>query len=490
MSTCLAGSDLKEFKKADEAFVENGAPVFTRDLPVYSAIELQAKIIAESTEDPGVAAHPGSPDREEDVNPAPTAASLLEIVQETKALRADLEAQLLEQGAKPAEARRLSDEAYPFPLFTQKNLDINPKYFLSESTYKLDKASGYGWYTPGLYLAPATMSRVANLCVDASEGCKAACLVASGHGDMEALGPDEMIRRILAGRRLNDIVEVRIRRTLLYVFNREGFREGLIAQIKRNQAKAGRLKFGVRLNCTSDIGWESEGIMEQFPDATFYDYTKIPHRVNAFLESKAFEHFGGMACEESDCILDVNPASKWPKNYYLSFSFSEINMAWCLVFLKRGANIVVPFDDSLGKDEEGYPILPSHFLGRPVVDGDIFDMRFLDYTYWREKGIVSEPPPYVVGLAVKGVKQRRDQKEVAESGGFFFSAKDAEARGDDPDFIIKALKRNVENCFKQKLGNGKNPLQYLPTKTIFKRYVPDLAEAYAEILDEALRNYA
>ncbi len=485
MKTCLSGSDLRDYKNAKEAYLEDGAPVLDSHLPDMAKIELQLNLIDDSAENYTGEAYPGEPDREQAENPAPTAASLLEIVQETKAMRQDLETQLLEQGAAAGEARKLSDEAYPLPVFTQENLSIDPKYVLSGS-YKLDKASGYGWYTPGLYLAPATMSRVADTCSSASDGCRSACLVASGRSDMSGQGSEGIIENLVAGKKLGSTIEARMRRTLLYVFNREDFRRMIVEAIKSHKkiADADGLNFGIRLNATSDIGWESEGLMEEFPSATYYDYTKLPGRVSTFLESKAFKEYGGELCAESGCIIEHNPNSRWPKNYYLSFSFSEINMAWCLVFLRRGGNVVVPFDNSLGKD-----VLPTHFLGRPVVDGDIFDMRFFDYRYWRDSGTTTEPPPYIIGLSVKGLKQRRAQQDIAESGGFFFSAKDAQERGNDPDFIVKSLARNVRECFKQKLARKKNPMMSLPSVSTFKKYVPEFASAYADMISENMSHF-
>jgi hypothetical protein len=92
--------------------------------------------------------------------------------------------------------------------------------------------------------------------------------------------------------------------------------------------------------------------MELNPDIIFYDYTKIKNRLNV----------------------------KLPKNYHLTFSKSESNDNEIKELLTTAFNIAVVFN---GK-------LPKTYLNRPVVDGDISDLRFL------------EPKGVVVGLSIKG----------------------------------------------------------------------------------------
>ena len=122
----------------------------------------------------------------------------------------------------------------------------------------------------------------------------------------------------------------------------------------------------VRLNGTSDIEWEKQGIMQQFPDVQFYDYTKWP----------------------------ANRRWDLPPNYHLTYSWSEKKgsdvqaMAWKL----RGFNTAMVFQGPglpqmwrLTPDSE--PI--------PVLDGDLSDLRFTD------------PKGCIVGLKTKG-KARKD----------------------------------------------------------------------------------
>jgi hypothetical protein len=120
-----------------------------------------------------------------------------------------------------------------------------------------------------------------------------------------------------------------------------------------------------RLNGTSDIRWETipvsvkgivyDNIMLAFPTVQFYDYTKIPNRRNL------------------------------PKNYHLTFSLAESNEDNAKIALANGLNVAAVFRKKL----------PATYLGKPVVDGDASDLRFLD-----AKGVI-------VGLKAKG-KGKKD----------------------------------------------------------------------------------
>jgi hypothetical protein len=117
----------------------------------------------------------------------------------------------------------------------------------------------------------------------------------------------------------------------------------------------------VRLNGTSDYNWKD--VIVDYPMIQFYDYTKVYNRV----------------------------AKNWPSNYHLTLSYSEANKEYrdnVVVYAKKyHANIAVVFRDKNS--------IPDTFLGRPVVDGDSDDLRFLD------------PDNVVVALYAKG-KAKRD----------------------------------------------------------------------------------
>jgi hypothetical protein len=212
---------------------------------------------------------------------------------------------------------------------------------------KTVKGRKYGWMTGILYLAPANESGMGvNLCPMASPECRKACLYGAG---MSSVYPS--------------IKRNRIRKTKLYITARKEF----IAALKRDVAKLAktaremRMKPAVRLNGTSDQPKLARELATAFPDAQFYDYTKIP-----------------------------KPWMRVMPNYHLTFSFSGTNMAECMKALDHGVNVAVVFAGEL----------PATWQGYRVVDGDQNDLRFLD-----AKGVI-------VGLSTKG-----DAKKLA-AGGF------------------------------------------------------------------------
>ena len=183
--------------------------------------------------------------------------------------------------------------------------------------------------------------------------CHEACLNTAGRGGI-----------IKKGETTNTIEIARLRRTLLFLDEREKFLAQLHKEITAFviRCKKNDKKPCVRLNGTSDIQWEYElhegkNMFEHFPEVQFYDYTKIPTRK-----------------------VDNIP------NYHLTWSYSEANEKYAKMFDKVPNNKAVVFRD---KD------LPKMFRGLKVIDGDKTDMRFLD-----ESNIV-------VGLKAKG-KARKD----------------------------------------------------------------------------------
>ena len=197
---------------------------------------------------------------------------------------------------------------------------------------KTVKGDGSEYLTAILYMAPADNLQGINVCAMAEvAGCKAACLYTAGRG------------------RMSNVQAGRIRKTMLWRDDRQGF----IATLKQDIAKfqAYCLKRGiqpvVRLNGTSDIMWEKYLDMEtEFPMVQFYDYTKIVKRVYKTL----------------------------PCNYDLTLSYSEANADYAKSVLQAhadtGANVAVVFRD---KDT-----IPTSFAGSEVLDGDKDDLRFLD----------------------------------------------------------------------------------------------------------------
>ena len=212
-------------------------------------------------------------------------------------------------------------------------------------TAKSERAGKYS--TIILYLSPYKTSGK-NLCAAASPGCISTCLNTAGRG---AMSPTQ---------------EARLRRSLYFIEDRAAFLDQVRDEIRRHVRRCKRKGIlpAVRLNGTSDMPWESFGLMKEFPDVQFYDYTAIVNRAWAFAGN--------------------HPA--WPKNYHLTFSRKENNEPEAFAMLSRGASVSVVFR----KD------IPAEWKGFRVINGDETDLRFLD------------PRGVIVGLTAKG-KAKKDR---------------------------------------------------------------------------------
>lgn len=216
---------------------------------------------------------------------------------------------------------------------------------------KTIKGDGSEYMTAIKYMKPfktVFKGKVHNICAMAETAkCHEGCLVSAGRGQMSS------------------VQRGRERKTLWYLSDRVGFMDALVNDIivfRRRQMKNG-VQPCVRLNGTSDIMYEKSGIMGQFPDVQFYDYTKVVKRAYADL----------------------------PPNYHLTLSYSEADMDYAdsvrQAVLDTGVNMAVVFRHSL----------PETFRGLRVIDGDKDDLRFLD------------PKGVVVGLVAKGKKAKQDK---------------------------------------------------------------------------------
>ena len=216
-----------------------------------------------------------------------------------------------------------------------------------DTNAKTVKGQKRGYLTGILYLAPSNESGAINVCPHASAGCRAACLYTAGMGSF------------------SNVKQARINKTLFFARDRESF----VAQIKKDIAalirKAKRMDLipCVRLNGTSDLPFENFGIMAEFPDIAFYDYTKNAKRMKRYL------------------------AGDMPANYSLTFSRSETkrNHRQCEEIANLGGNVAAVF---AGKT------LPKTYQGKRVFNGDESDLRFLD------------PTGVIVGLNAKGMARK------------------------------------------------------------------------------------
>lgn len=221
------------------------------------------------------------------------------------------------------------------------------------SSSKIAKGLKYMEMTYILYLAPANSSGY-EVCPLRTEECTDACLNESGHNRIDV--------------KKNNINKARIKKTKLFFEEREFFMNWLVAEISNAKQKADKMgyRFSVRINGTSDIDpisfkLNGTNILELFSNITFYDYTKV-HKRFRLLEKHS--------------------------NYDLTYSFSGDNMFLCLDLLNKGkGRVAMVFE---GKE------LPTTFMGYKVIDGDAYDMRYLD-----EQGVI-------VGLRFKKVRNKID----------------------------------------------------------------------------------
>jgi hypothetical protein len=214
-----------------------------------------------------------------------------------------------------------------------------PSYLLSvEADAKTDKGTASGYLTGVLYLAPGELAGVGNLCVHASAGCLAACLFTAGRaGIFEAVNA----ARVMRTRFLHD--------------NQAGFIAALKGEIAALIRKAKRrgLRPVVRLNGTSDLPWEklAPDLFAEFPQVRFYDYAKGLRRVLAYAKGEL------------------------PRNYHLTFSYSETNAAAAGIALAAGVNVAAVAD---GVKPGQRFTLPGMTESRPTFSADRHDLRFLD----------------------------------------------------------------------------------------------------------------
>ena len=215
---------------------------------------------------------------------------------------------------------------------------------------KTKKSNKLGEFLTGIiYLAPHKISGK-NLCAYASPSCIKSCLYTSGHGAF------------------SNVQQARINKTLFFLNDRDGFLNQLHKEINSLKKKANKLgvKLAIRLNGTSDIPWEHFNVIQQHPDVQFYDYTKNYRRIHKFLDGDL------------------------PENYFLIFSRSETTPEKTINgIVKNNGNVAVVFRNQL----------PDTYLGFPVINGDLHDLRFQD-----QSGVI-------VGLVAKGQAKK-------ESDGF------------------------------------------------------------------------
>lgn len=196
---------------------------------------------------------------------------------------------------------------------------------------KTHDVHGRDWETLILYMAPATVASEQSLCPASTPQCRAGCLFYAGRAAM-----------------FKSVNEARIRKTRYFVENQGEFLAQLrkeLASALRRANKAGK-RLAVRLNGTTDIDWVKLGIVADFPEIQFYDYTKVPTRAIAWARGEL------------------------PANYHLTFSRSETNSVVARRVLAAGGNVAVVVSAAVAKS--------LNWSDERLVNGDLHDARFLD----------------------------------------------------------------------------------------------------------------
>jgi hypothetical protein len=159
------------------------------------------------------------------------------------------------------------------------------------------------------------------------------------------------------------IMEARIQKTRLFFSDRRGFLDQLHHELRlfaRRCKRSGQSPV-MRLNCFSDLPWESIAPRLFDHAITYYDYTKGLKRYRRFL------------------------SGRFPSNYHLTYSRSERTPDELIrSLINRGGNVAVVLPL---KKTSTYP---QQYRGMPAVSGDEHDLRYLD------------PPGRIVILRAKG----------------------------------------------------------------------------------------
>ena len=232
-----------------------------------------------------------------------------------------------------------------------KFINANKAYALTGISYimginssaKVIKGIKKDYLTGIVYLAAAKNSGV-NTCPKATKGCEKACLFNSGRA---SIVNDSM--------NISKVNKGRFFRTVLYYVNRQYFMDWLNFDIKTLKRKGIRenKNVAVRLNGTSDIlisqfKVNDVSLLELHNDVQFYDYTKI--------------------------LKQLELSSKY-NNYHVTFSYGGVsNLEDTLIAIEKGFNVSVVFDSAN---------FPKSYFGKPVINADETDLRFLD-----EKGVI------------------------------------------------------------------------------------------------------
>lgn len=296
--------------------------------------------------------------------------------------------------------------------------------------------------------------RFLSMCPNASLNCRAVCLNTSGRGGWPASSAktkelqkqfsktdlqdgitisDDLEYLYLRGYKVfyggetNSVQQARTKRThfIWMMWAEYGVLKNPINDILYNEslefikeAREVKRSIAIRFNGTSDFPVETlkrtDGsyLVDSLgkKKVVCYDYTKHYGRMLKWIQARTWKGIPKNG--------DVTRKGGFPSNYYLSFSWSEVNSNQALDVLKRGANVVMVFKRSAHQTGTGLPkkagtkgILPTSIAipqltnqkwrvdpdwTATVIDGDVTDLRFADPTPFTKNG------GNVVALIAKG----------------------------------------------------------------------------------------
>ena len=305
-----------------------------------------------------------------------------------------------------------------------KPLSASKGYLGIGADAKTIKGQKEGWLTAINYMIPAGKYGTANLCSHASDGCSANCLVGTGRGAYK-----------------NTILS-RLRKTKTFTNDRRQFLSNLYSDIKASIKFSNKhnLPLAVRLNGTSDIGWQGQRIHSddilksqagKLRTLLGGKRTSDPKYVRKSGGRSLMDHFsnemsGGRRVEFYDYTKNPHTAiahreGRLPSNYDITFSATEEphSIDFAVDHALKGGRSTVVFNVPTGTKTKPAGELPKFYKGLLVVDGDESDLRFLD-----KHPVTGERGGFIVGLRYKKIKEKEQKVGASEKSDFVVQPSD------------------------------------------------------------------
>lgn len=241
-----------------------------------------------------------------------------------------------------------------FQLSYRDLLSVNPKTKKSKVETRI------------LHLLPSDLSGQ-NVCPNAGN-CKRICLHFAGNPGYQ-----------------RNKSSARLKRTLAYNADKQGFMVCLLIAICNEFAKGNREQMAIRLNGTSDIQWEMIEFNVSPEIASYIDQRfglkVVTGKVNIFAALVTYVMADNLKFYDYTKVpRDWSVAKMW--KYYLTFSFdgwnNRANIQNCKQALANGINVAGAFNLKRGDQ------LPERIVATPlggdlkVYDGDLSDYRIAD----------------------------------------------------------------------------------------------------------------